>query len=207
MERSLLLAMGLTGNWGKPGTGFNCFLIPETGFQALSAMDAPVERWGCGGWWLPAIAKSLWMKLKDPAISDELVSIAFQKEAARDFGSVMPVFYMYNHAGYDELWDRPEWQDPSLDRTFGQYLKESVERGYWDEAADRAGAGPAAPGADADGAQPPASRAQRPADLRGEALPQAEDARRRGDPALLLRHVLRHRAAGGLVLREGRPDA
>jgi DMSO reductase family type II enzyme molybdopterin subunit len=133
MERSLLLAMGLTGNWGKPGTGFNCFLIPEAGFQALSAMEAPLERWGLWRLLAPAIAKSLWMKWKDPAISDEQVSIALQKEASRDFGSVLPVFHMYNHAGYDELWDRPEWQDPSLDRTFGEYLKESVERGYWDE--------------------------------------------------------------------------
>jgi DMSO reductase family type II enzyme molybdopterin subunit len=134
MERSLFLAMGLTGNWGKPGTGFNCFLIPETGFQAVSAMEAPLERWGLLRLVAPAIAKSMWMKMKDPSLSDEMVSIAFQREAARDFGSVLPVFYMYNHAGYDELWDKPEWQDPSLDRNFGEYLKESVERGYWDEA-------------------------------------------------------------------------
>ncbi|MBW2242067.1 MAG: molybdopterin-dependent oxidoreductase [Deltaproteobacteria bacterium] len=133
MERSLLLAMGLTGNWGKPGTGFNCFLIPEAGFQALSAMDAPLERWGLWRLLAPAIAKSLWMKWKDPDVSDEMVSIELQKEATRDFGSVLPTFFMYNHAGYDELWDRPEWQDPSLDRTYGQYMKESVERGYWDE--------------------------------------------------------------------------
>ncbi|MCP4040167.1 MAG: molybdopterin-dependent oxidoreductase, partial [bacterium] len=126
MERSLLLAMGLTGNWGKPGTGFNCFLIPEAGFQAVSAMDAPLERWGLLRLLAPAIAKSLWLKMKDPSLSDEMVSIAFQREASRDIGSVQPVFYMYNHAGYDELWDRPEWQDPSLDRSFGQYLEESV---------------------------------------------------------------------------------
>jgi DMSO reductase family type II enzyme molybdopterin subunit len=143
MERSLLLAMGLTGNWGKPGTGFNCFLIPEAGFQAVSAMDAPLERFGLWRLLAPAIARSLWMKMKDPEISDELVSIAIQQEASKDFGSVMPTFYMYNHAGYDELWDRPEWQDPALDRTFGQYMKESVERGYWDEA--QTGPGPDTP--------------------------------------------------------------
>ncbi|MCP5059052.1 MAG: molybdopterin-dependent oxidoreductase [bacterium] len=133
MERSLFLAMGLTGNWGKPGTGFNCFLIPEAGFQALSAMDAPLERWGLWRLIAPAIAKSLWLKWKDPDLSDEMVSIEIQKEASRDFGSVLPTFFMYNHAGYDELWDRPEWQDPALDRTHGEYMKESVERGYWDE--------------------------------------------------------------------------
>ncbi|MDP6981388.1 MAG: molybdopterin-dependent oxidoreductase [Myxococcota bacterium] len=134
MERSLLLAMGLTGNWGKPGTGFNCFLIPETGFQAVSAMNSPLERWGLWGLIAPVMAKSLWMKMKDPSLSDEMVSIAFQQKATREMGSVFPAFYMYNHAGYDELWDRSEWQDPSLDRSFGQYLKDSVERGYWDEA-------------------------------------------------------------------------
>ena len=143
MERSLLLAMGLTANWGKPGTGFNCFLIPEAGFQALSAMDAPLERWGLWRLVAPAIAKSLLMKLKDPSISDEMVSIAVQQKASRDLGSVLPVFYMYNHAGYDALWDRPEWQDPSLERSFGQYLKESVERGYWDE--ELTGPGPEQP--------------------------------------------------------------
>ncbi len=134
MERSLLLAMGLTGNWGKPGTGFNCFLIPDNGFAALSVMDAPVKRWGLWRLAAPAIARSLWMKLKDPATSDEQISIAFEREIARDLGMVLPVFYMYNHVGYDELWDRPEWQDPALERTFGQYLEESVQRGYWDEA-------------------------------------------------------------------------
>jgi DMSO reductase family type II enzyme molybdopterin subunit len=133
MERSLLLAMGLTGNWGKPGTGFNCFLIPDTGWASLSQMEAPVERWGLWRLAAPAIARSLWMKWKDPATSDEQVSIAFEKEIARDFGSVLPAFYLYNHMGYDQLWDRPEWQDPTLERTFGQYLEESVARGYWDE--------------------------------------------------------------------------
>jgi len=143
MERSLLLAMGLTGNWGKPGTGFNCFLIPDIGYTALSAMEAPVKNWGLLRLAGPAFVKSLWTKLRDPATSDEQVSIAFEKEIARDVGSVLPVFYLYNHAGYDELWDRPEWQDPALDRTFGQYLQESARRGYWDE--KLMGPGPEAP--------------------------------------------------------------
>ena len=133
MERSLLLAMALTGNWGKPGTGFNCFLIPDTGFKLLGAMEAPVERLGLLRLATPALAKSLMMKLRDPATSDEMVSMEIEAEESKAMGSVLPVFFLYNHAGYAELWDRPEWNDPELDRTFGQYLKESVRRGYWDE--------------------------------------------------------------------------
>jgi DMSO reductase family type II enzyme molybdopterin subunit len=133
MERSLLLAMALSGNWGKPGTGFNCFLIPDVGVFALGAMEAPVERLGLLRLAAPAIAKSLKMKLRDWDSNDELASIAFETEMSKRFGSVLPVFFLYHHAGYDELWNRPEWNDPELRRTFGEYLEESVKRGYWDE--------------------------------------------------------------------------
>ena len=133
MERSLLLAMALSGNWGKPGTGFNCFVIPDVGWTPLGAMEAPVERWGLWRLAAPALAKSLLMKLRDPTTSDEMASIELEVEASKLFGSVPPVFFLYNHAGYDELWNRWEWNDPHLDRTFGEYLEESVRRGYWDE--------------------------------------------------------------------------
>jgi DMSO reductase family type II enzyme molybdopterin subunit len=133
MERSLLLAMALTGNWGKPGTGFNCFLVPEVGIGHLANMEAPVRRWGLTRLAAPAVAKSLWMKLKDRDTTDELVSIELTSEATKLGGSVPPVFFFYNHVGYDELWNRPEWKEPELDRTFGEYLEESIRRGYWDE--------------------------------------------------------------------------
>jgi len=133
MERSLLLAMALSGNWGKPGTGFNCFLIPDIGVFGLGALEAPVERLGLLRLGLPAFAKSLMMKLRDSASNDELASIALETEMSKEFGSVLPVFFLYHHAGYDELWNRPEWNDPELQRTFGEYLEESVKRGYWDE--------------------------------------------------------------------------
>jgi len=139
MERSQLLAMALSGNWGKPGTGITGFLIPDVGMLPLGVMEAPVERWGLWRLLAPAMAKSLWMKLRDRATSDELASIEFEVEAAKEFGSVLPVFFLYNHAGYDELWNRPEWNDPELKRTFGEYLEESVRRGYWDELQTRPG--------------------------------------------------------------------
>ncbi len=133
MERSLLLAMALTGNWGKPGTGFNCFLIPDTGFTILGMMNAPVHRFGLERLALPMAGKSFVMKMKDRSLSDELVKIALETEGVKEVGSVLPTPFMYNHAGYADLWDRREWQDPELKRNFGEYLREAVERGYWDE--------------------------------------------------------------------------
>ncbi|MCP4038955.1 MAG: molybdopterin-dependent oxidoreductase [bacterium] len=131
MERSLLLAMALTGNWGKPGTGFNCFLVPEIGMQALSALEAPVRRFGLWRLVSSVVLDSLKLRWEDPDISDELITIAMRKKLTAQSGSVPPVFYLYDHVGYRELWDVPQWQDPSLERSFGEYLEESLERDAW----------------------------------------------------------------------------
>jgi DMSO reductase family type II enzyme molybdopterin subunit len=133
MERSLVLAMALSGNWGKPGTGFNCFLIPDVGWSVLGAMDAPVERWGLQRLGAPLAARSFARKLVDRDLTDELLSIDLEVEMAPEVGSVIPSFFLYRHAGYHELWDRPGWNDPALPRSFGEYLRESLQRGYWTE--------------------------------------------------------------------------
>jgi anaerobic selenocysteine-containing dehydrogenase len=139
MERSLLLAMGLTGNWGKPGTGFNCFLVPEVGVGPLSVLEEPLSTWMLLRRGVPAAARSLWTKLTDPGHSDEIAARDLMVEESKRVGSVPPVFYLYQHAGYDELWDRKDWSDPSLERSFGEYLRESVDRGYWDDRQARPG--------------------------------------------------------------------
>jgi DMSO reductase family type II enzyme molybdopterin subunit len=133
MERSQMLAMALSGNWGKPGTGFNCFLIPDVGLFTIGAMEAPVDRLGLLRMIPKPLAHSLKLKWQDRDSNDELASIAFETKMSKEFGSVIPIFFLYHHAGYDELWNRPEWNDPELKRTFGEYLEESVRRGYWDE--------------------------------------------------------------------------
>jgi hypothetical protein len=59
--------------------------------------------------------------------------------AADGDGIVPPVFWFYHHAGYAKLWDRPEWRDPSVRRSFGESLREAVERGWWDAQQARPG--------------------------------------------------------------------
>jgi anaerobic selenocysteine-containing dehydrogenase len=61
-----------------------------------------------------------------------VLAVNMMIEGTKRHGTVPPVFFLYNHAGYDKLWDRPEWNDPTLDKTFGEYLRESIEKEFWD---------------------------------------------------------------------------
>ena len=133
MERSLLLAMALSGNWGKPGTGFNCFLVPDIGIGAVSMLEKPVDHWAQPLLRLPMMFDAMRRKFADSELTDEVLAINMTIDGTKRHGTVPPVFFMYNHAGYDKLWDKPEWNDPSLEKTFGEYLRESIEREYFDE--------------------------------------------------------------------------
>jgi len=133
MERSLLLAMALSGNWGKPGTGFNCFLVPDVGIRAMALIEKPINHWTRPLLSLPMIFDALYKKFRDPDLTDELLMVDWVTSMTKQAGMVPPVFFQYYHGGYDKLWDKPEWNDPTLKKTFGKYLKEAIEKGYWDE--------------------------------------------------------------------------
>ncbi|MBT4162264.1 MAG: molybdopterin-dependent oxidoreductase, partial [Gammaproteobacteria bacterium] len=133
MERSQILAMALSGNWGKPGTGFNCFLVPDIGIGGLSQVSQPTDPAPTRSADAPNPFDMLRKKFNDPDLTDEILVAKMEQEGLKKHGTVPPVFFLYNHAGYDKLWDRPEWNDPTLKRTFGEYLKESVDREFWDE--------------------------------------------------------------------------
>jgi DMSO reductase family type II enzyme molybdopterin subunit len=138
-ERSLLLAMALTGNWGKSGTGFNCFLVPIEHVGLLMTLERPAARGGLLGMLVEHEKVKLEMWLADREVTEELVTAELMSRQTKRLGIVPPVFWFYHHAGYAKLWDRPEWRDPSVKRSFGEYLRESVERGWWDAQQARPG--------------------------------------------------------------------
>jgi anaerobic selenocysteine-containing dehydrogenase len=78
---------------------------------------------------------------EDDTLSEEMVAIEMEREEVR--GStftklpptpmmVPPAFYWYHHAGYKEVWNKPEWNDPTMKRTFVEYFDEAMEKGWWD---------------------------------------------------------------------------
>ena len=38
--------------------------------------------------------------------------------------------FLYTHAGYSEIWDKREFNDPALPRTTSEYMKEAVDKGW-----------------------------------------------------------------------------
>jgi len=131
MERSMCLLLGLTGNWGRPGTGIQglalagldgYFLFPmktkkgvEETARLLEGIEQAVET----------------MRARDPEATDEMLGNQLLALSASSGTSAPPVFFNYHHAGYRETWNRAEWSDPTMKRTFDAYLSDAVRRGWW----------------------------------------------------------------------------
>lgn len=131
MERSMALLLGLTGNWGKKGTGnrgWNESGDPkEFTFGRNVATVEEYER-------LEKLMDDLNEKIRaqDPTMTDEMVAIERDRLTSSLVGTVPPVFYWYHHAGYREVWNKKEWSDPSMKRSFDDYYKEALEKGWWE---------------------------------------------------------------------------
>jgi DMSO reductase family type II enzyme molybdopterin subunit len=139
IERSMALLMALTGNFGRKGTGMRGWNSAQ-----LVASNLLKTRPGLEGFLeFAREARKVEKRLldEDDTLSEEMVAIETDREEVR--GStvtklpptplmVPPAFYWYNHAGYKEVWNRPEWNDPAMKRTFHEYFEEAMEKGWWE---------------------------------------------------------------------------
>jgi anaerobic selenocysteine-containing dehydrogenase len=71
----------------------------------------------------------------DPTMTPEMV----QNRAAEAMGELgglgfpmPPAFLWYYQYGYKERWNNPENNDPSMKRSFDEYVEEAIEKGWWD---------------------------------------------------------------------------
>ena len=131
IERAILLASAFSGNWGKPGTGQTAYAMPADHQELMMFLEKPLLEGGMeavGQFHQAVVAE---MEAGDPAVTPENVGVEMTKRMTMRMGWIPPAMWLYNHCGYDELYDKKEWQDPALDRTFGEYLDESVEKGWW----------------------------------------------------------------------------
>ena len=138
MERSMALLLALTGNWGKKGTGTRSWAIG--GIDGWSLQQAK----GRPG---PEAARQLQQQLQsmsrmltrdDPTMTTEMaINRAAEMGAARFAGMgrlFPPAFLWYHQFGYKERWNRGEWSDPSMKRSFDEYFQEAMDKGWWDSA-------------------------------------------------------------------------
>jgi DMSO reductase family type II enzyme molybdopterin subunit len=137
MERSMALLLGLTGNWGKKGTGTRSWasfgadgevMIPAKGGPGQDAARRHIQgiqmmrRLIAGG---------------DPTQTKEMTQnrmMELMAETGGPFGApVPPAFLWYYQEGYKERWNDPENNDPSMKRTYDEYVTEAIEKGWWGE--------------------------------------------------------------------------
>ncbi len=131
-QRTMNLLLGLTGNWGKKGTGINCWAASQLDGALLMGMKTRIGHAGVEELLAALDAAEAAIKAEDPTRSDELVAIEFWRRMARSGRMVPPAFFWYWHCGYRERWNRPEWNDPEMRRSFDEYFQEALTKGWWE---------------------------------------------------------------------------
>jgi DMSO reductase family type II enzyme molybdopterin subunit len=129
MERSQVLLLALTGNWGRQGTGVRSWLaglFDGSATFALKTKRGPSEVAGLLDMREQLINARI---AQDPSLTPLLVAV--EQAKASPIGLVPPVFWWYRNTGYREMWNRKEWHDPSMKRSFDDYFNEATNSGWW----------------------------------------------------------------------------
>jgi DMSO reductase family type II enzyme molybdopterin subunit len=131
MERSMCLVLALTGNWGKKGTGIRSWSsgLFDGFFMAFAKERAGREEakrvLGLRNQVIAAI------QAQDPTMTEEMAAAEMAAGAGPMDTAIPSCFLWYYHCGYNENWNKAEWSDPSMKRTFDEYLKEALDKGWW----------------------------------------------------------------------------
>lgn len=134
IERSQILLLALTGNWGKHGTGMRAWgagYFDGMMTFAMKTRRGPDE-----------VASILDLRettmnaalAADPTMTPKIFSIAAAQAGmmgGRGMGFVPPVFFWYRFAGYKDAWENAAWHDDSMPRPFKEYFDEAVDAGWW----------------------------------------------------------------------------
>ena len=135
MERAMALLLGLTGNWGKKGTGTRSWAIMGMdGGAFMSRKEGPGQEEA-----QKLISRMIAMRqlaaATDPTMTAEMIQNRLA-EAAGELGgqgnTMPPAFLWYYQYGYKERWNDRENLDPSMKREFDEYVEEAIEKGWWD---------------------------------------------------------------------------
>jgi DMSO reductase family type II enzyme molybdopterin subunit len=135
MQRSMLLLLGLTANWGRLGSGISSW-SPGSGLEGQNLFGMKQRR-GLAETRRVLKAREQMLAMLGGKKSDETEEIAAIDgivNAARAglAGMVPPAFFWYYHCGYRERWNNPAWGDPAMQRSFDDYFEEAIARGWWE---------------------------------------------------------------------------
>lgn len=145
MERAECLLLGVTGNWGRAGTGIRAW--------SAGMMDGSQYAMGKNKPGLLATEQVFsareeaidFVKQLDPTMTTELAMIELIKGPRGLLGDFLPpsneepaaaphappAFWWYYQNEMADRWNTPEWGDSSLPRGFDDYFQEALDKGWW----------------------------------------------------------------------------
>jgi DMSO reductase family type II enzyme molybdopterin subunit len=138
MERSMALLLALTGNWGKQGTGTRSWAISGLDGMAFVEAKGKPGQDAARDFYKQVITMRRFLSADDPTMTLEMViNKAAEMGGARlgGFGGMIPpAFLWYHQYGYKERWNKKEWSEPGMKRSFDEYYQEAMDKGWWDNA-------------------------------------------------------------------------
>ena len=131
IERSMCLLMGLTGNWGKKGTGTRSWSVGMFDGAYLSSMKTKAGPEEATRVLNMRNMMAQAIKAQDVTMTDEMASFELMRMAAPMGNTVPPAFLWYYHCGYRERWNTASWNDPAIGEGFDARLQYALDKGWW----------------------------------------------------------------------------
>jgi DMSO reductase family type II enzyme molybdopterin subunit len=131
MERAICLLLALTGNWGKHGAGVRSWAVGMfdgqyiMGTKPRAGQEATQELFDGQTAMMNALLS------QDPTLTQEILVAELSYQGAFPLHFTPSAFFWYHHCGYAEAWNKASWNDPSMKRSFDDYVREAVEKGWW----------------------------------------------------------------------------
>ncbi|MBI5504489.1 MAG: molybdopterin-dependent oxidoreductase [Deltaproteobacteria bacterium] len=134
MERSIALLLGLTGNWGKKGTGTRSWAAAGwDGMAFMSEKVVPGQESARMAHQMRTLMRRQ-LTMDDPTRTLEMITnhVSAMNPELGGFGAMIPpAFLWYYQYGYKERWNDPDNNDPSMKRSFDEYVNEAVDKGWF----------------------------------------------------------------------------
>jgi len=134
MERSMALLLGLTGNWGKKGTGTRSWAIMGMDGMAFMQRKEGAGQEAAQKFITNILGMRRMLASADPTMTPEMIQNRGAQMASEMGGlgnMIPPAFLWYYQYGYKERWNNPDNHAP-MKRAFDEYITEAVDKGWWD---------------------------------------------------------------------------
>jgi DMSO reductase family type II enzyme molybdopterin subunit len=147
IERAMCLVIAVTGNWGRKGSGIRCWGVGLMDGTMLAMGKAKPGLMAAEQVFESRESAIAGIKQLDPTMTDELAMLEITKGSRGLLGELkqqppgtelpaeahsIPAFWWYYQSEYADRWNKKEWGDDSLPRSFQEYFQEALDKGWWD---------------------------------------------------------------------------